>query len=128
MNQSFLIYNCDKDEIKNIMSSFNINKGSGPNSIDTHILQLLKEEISGPLSEIFNLSFSTGLHPDLFKISKTIPIFKKGSRLLVSNYRPISLLSNLNKILEKLMFTRMYKFFDDFKCIYALQFGFRAKH
>ena len=114
--------------MKNIISTFNINKGNWPNSSDTHILQLLKEEISGPLSEKFNLSFSTGLHPDIFKISKTIPIFKNGSRLLVSNYRPISLLSNLNKILEKIMFPRMYKFLDDFKCIYALQFGFRAKH
>ena len=127
-NQSFLIYNCDKDEIKNIISSLNVKKGNGPNSINTNILHILKEEISGPLSTIFNLSFSTGRHPDLLKISKTIPIFKKGSRLLVSNYRPISLLSNLNKILEKLMFTRMYKFLDDFKCIYALQFGFIAKH
>ena len=126
MNQSFLIYNCDKDEIKNIISSVNVNKGNGPNGIDTHILKLLKEDISGHLIEIFNLSFSTGPHPDIFKISKTIPIFKKGSRLLVSNYRPISLLSNLNKILEKLMFTIIYKFLDDFKCIYALQFGFRA--
>ena len=70
MNQSFLIYNCDKEEINNIISSFNVNKGKGPNSIDTHILQLLKEEISGPLSEIFNLSFSTGLHPDILKFRR----------------------------------------------------------
>ena len=103
-------------------------KGYGPNSIETALLQLLKYEICGPLCEIFNLSFSTGLHPDLLKIAKTIPIFKKGSRLLVSNYRPISLLSNLNKILEKLMFSRMHKFLEDFNCIYELQFGFRAKH
>ena len=48
--------------------------------------------------------------------------------MLVCNYRPISLLSNLNKILEKLVFSRMYKFLEDYKCIYALQFGFRAKH
>ena len=76
-NQSFLIYDCDNDEIKNIISSFHAKKGYGPNSIDTTILQLLKDEISGPLSEIFNLSFSTGLHPDLLKIAKTIPIFKR---------------------------------------------------
>ena len=44
------------------------------------------------------------------------------------NYRPISLLSNLNKILEKFLFSRLYKFLDDFECIYSLQFGFRAKH
>ena len=62
------------------------------------------------------------------KISKTIPIFKKGSRLLVSNYRPISLLSNLNKILEKIIHERIYKFLEDYQCIYSLQFGFRKKH
>ena len=88
-NQSFLIYDCDSDEIKNIISSFHTKKGYGPNSTDTTILQLLKDEISGPLCEIFNLSFSTGLHPDILKVSNTIPIFKNSSRLLVSNNRPI---------------------------------------
>ena len=77
---------------------------------------------------IFNISLSTGQHPELLKVAKTIPVFKKGSRLLVSNYRPICLLSNINKILEKLVFSRIYNFLDDFKCIYPLQFGFRAKH
>ena len=71
---------------------------------------------------------STGIHPDLLKIAKTIPIYKKGSKLVTSNYRPISLLSNLNKILEKLMFNRVYKFLEDQSCIYNLQFGFRKKH
>ena len=78
--------------------------------------------------KIFNLSLMTGVYPDMLKISKTIPIFKKGSRLLVSNYRPISLLSNLNKILEKIVHSRVYKFLEDSQCIYSLQFGFRKKH
>ena len=103
-------------------------KSYGPNSVPTHILQLLKEEICNPLKKIFNLSFSTGKHPSILKISKTIPIFKTGSRLLGSNYRPISLLSNLNKILEKIVHDRIYKFLEDFQCIYSLQFGFRKKH
>ena len=68
------------------------------------------------------------MYPDILKIAKTIPIYKKGSKLGVSNYRPISLLSNLNKILEKLMFNRVYKFLEDQKCIYNHQFGFRKKH
>ena len=89
---------------------------------------MLKDHICTPLQHIFNLSFSTGQHPDILKISKTIPIYKKGSRLSVSNYRPISLLSNLNKILEKLVHNRVYKFLEDFQCIYSLQFGFRKKH
>ena len=118
LNNYFFIYDCDDVEIKSIIMTLNIKK----------VLHLLKEEICNPLCKIFNLSFSTGRHPELFKISKTIPVFKKGSRLSVCNYRPISLLSNLNKILEKLLFSRLYKFLDDFECIYSLQFGFRAKH
>ena len=50
------------------------------------------------------MSLSTGVHPDLLKIAKTILIYKKGSKLDTSNYRPITFLSNLSKILEKLMF------------------------
>ena len=125
---SLLLYECEEIELKSIIKSLDSKKASGPNSIDTNILHLLIEEICNPLCKIFNLSFSTGQHPDIFKIAKTIPIFKKGSRLMVSNYRPISLLSNLNKILEKLMFSRVYKFLDDYQCIYSLQFGFRSKH
>ena len=50
------------------------------------------------------MSFSEGQCPNFLKISSVIPIYKKDSKLIVTNYRPISLLSNINKILEKLMF------------------------
>ena len=125
-----MLQECDEVEIKSIMKSFDTKKASCPNSIDNYILTMLMEEISLPLAKIFNISFSTGVHPDLFKISKTTTIFKKGSRLQVCNYhyQPISLLSNLNKSLEKLMFSRIHSFLENYKCIYSLQFGFRAKH
>ena len=126
--ENFVFEECNENEVKSIISTINVSKSSGPNSIPTHILHLLKEEICKPLNKIFNLSFSTGQYPNILKISKTIPIFKKGSRLLVSNYRPISLLSNLNKILEKIVHERIYKFLEDYQCIYSLQFGFRKKH
>ena len=125
---SFVLYNCDEKEISTIISGLNQNKASGPNSIPPKILSLLKYDIPKPLCMIFNLSFCTGIHPDILRIAKTIPVFKKGSRLQVSNYRPISLLSNINKILEKLVYSRLYKFLSDNNCFYNLQFGFRAKH
>ena len=128
LEESFVIYQCDHKEVEIIINSLNPKKETGPNSIPTDILLMLKKEISYPLSQIFNLSLSTGVYPDIFKIAKAIPIFKKGSQLCTSNYRPISLLSNLNKILEKLMFNRMYEFLEKYKCIYKLQFGFRKKH
>ena len=77
---------------------------------------------------IANISFSTGIHPDRLKIAKVIPIYKKGSKLMTSNYRPISLLSNINKVFEKLIFSRVYKFLNKYDYLYELQFGFRAKH
>ena len=126
--EDFIFKNCDENEIKSIISSLDTSKSSGPNSIPTCILHLLKDHICAPLHKIFNLSLSSGQHPDILKISKTIPIYKKGSRLLVSNYRPISLLSNLNKILEKIVHSRVYEFLEHFQCIYSLQFGFRKKH
>ena len=72
------------------------------------------------------MCITSGKHPDKLKLAHTIPIFKKGTRLLVSNYRPISLLSNLNKILEKIMHKRIYAFLEKYEILYELQFGFRA--
>ena len=69
-----------------------------------------------------------GCHPNKLKFVNVVPIFKKGSRLSISNYRPISLLSNLNKIFEKIMYKRIYSFLEKYECLYELQFGFRAKH
>ena len=104
-------------------------KATGPHSIPTEILKLIKPNICHPLKEIINLSFATGIYPDILKIAKVIPIFKnKGDELLVSNYRPISLLSNVNKIFEKLAYSRLYSFLNLHNCIYELQFGFRAHH
>ena len=63
-------------------------------------------------SKIINISITTGCHPEKLKLVNAIPIFKKGSRLMVSNYRPISLLSNLNKIFEKIIYKRIYNFIE----------------
>jgi len=60
-----------------------------------------------PLTYLFNLSFNTGNVPDLLKIAKVVPIYKKGEKHFPGNYRPISLLSIFDKILEKLMYKRL---------------------
>ena len=83
---------------------------------------------SDKLAEIINLSFLSGIFPDLCKLSKIIPIFKKDDPLLCINYRPISLLSNISKLFEKLVYKRMYSFLDQNNLIYDKQFGFRSKH
>ena len=127
--KSFFIEATHKFEIIDAIISNINNKSSGPNSIPTIILNLIKESIAEPLAEIINLSFSTGIYIEKLKISKIIPIYKeKGDKLLTKNYRPISLLSNLNKIVEKIVHKRLYSFLEKEGKIYEKQFGFRKKH
>ena len=124
VNQNFIFDSADAVEVITIINSLDTTKGTGPNSIPGNVLQALKANLCHPLKTIINMSFATGIYPDALKIAKVIPVFKKGDKLLVSNYRPISLLSNINKIFEKLVYSRLYSFLELHKCIYDLQFGF----
>ena len=129
LDHNFFFKSVDSNEIIFIIDSLDNKKASGPHSIPTEILKLIKANICYPLKEIINMSFATGVYPDQLKLAKVIPIFKnKGDQLLFLNYRPISLLSNINKIFEKLAYSRLYSFLNLYNCIYELQFGFRAKH
>ena len=66
--------------------------------------------------------------PDQFKVAGVVPIHKKGSSFLVSNYRPISLLSIFNKVIEQLMYNRIISYLDKFSILQNNQFGFRSMH
>ena len=95
----------------------------------TFYFYFLLKIIAKPLAVILNLSFETGIYIDKLKISTVVPIFKeKGSNLSAENYRPISLLSNINKIFEKIIHKRIYDFMEKHKLIYPNQFGFRQFH
>ena len=101
------------------------NKSTGPNSIPVDLLKMIPDLIIFPLCEIINLSFLTGEFPDALKIAKVIPIFKSGSVVDVNNYRPISLLSIFDKIIEKLMYKQLYDFLSNNDILFNNQFGFR---
>ena len=105
-DDSFFLSCTDKYEIINIISSLDSNKSTRPNSIPTKLFKLLKNYISIQLFDISNVSFSTGVRV-VIKTAKVVPIYKKQSKLDYSNYRPISLLSNLEKTLQKLMYSRV---------------------
>ena len=92
------------------------------------LLKLLKKDISTHLVDIFNLSFSSGIYPTPLKPATVIPIHKKDSKLECSNYRPIPLLSNIDKILEELMHKKLSNFLDKNTLIYSLQFKFRQNY
>ena len=91
-NNSTFIQPTDCEEIANIISSLTINKTCGPFSIPNKILILLKHYISKQLADLFNLSFSSGSFPSIYKTAKVAPVFKEGSKLDCCNYRLIYLL------------------------------------
>ena len=126
---NFFIKPTNKHELIIIINKIITNKASGPHSVPNDILHLIKQNITEPLAEIINLSFVNGTYFNNLKISKVLPFYKdKGSKLECKNYRPISLLSNINKIIEKIMYNRLYNFLEKFNCIYENQFGFRSHH
>lgn len=115
-------------EIECEILKLNDKKSTGPFSVPTNILKLIKTFVSRPLEILFNSSFCSGIVPDKFKLARVITIFKNGSRTCLSNYRPISLLSVFNKLLEKLMQNRLMNYIGKNNVLYDKQFGFRTNH
>ena len=88
-------------------------------------LKTLSSSVSETLSTLYNESFSQGIFPDHMKHAMVTPVHKGGSKLDMTNYRPISVLPICSKILEKLMLTRLLDFLDKNNIIYRHQFGFQ---
>ena len=124
----FILHQATNEEIESVLKSLKNNKTFGPNSIPTVILKHFRKTISIPLTKLVNLSFNQDKFPSILKIAKVLAIFKKGDKLDADNYRPISLLSNLSKVIEKLMHKRLYYFLEKMKVFYPFQLGFRNKH
>ena len=127
-NQSMYLYETNESEVKKIISSFENKKSTGYDGITTKFLKISSNFISKYISEIINLSIKTGQYPNKLKIAKVIPIHKKGDTNNPSNYRPISILSIINKVFEKVLHKRLFKYLDKFNILYEFQFGFRKGH
>jgi hypothetical protein len=93
--------------------------------ISTKLLKCISLEISIPLAHIFNLSLTTGIFPKKLKTSRIVPIYKTGDPNLCDNYRPISLLSSISKILEKIVCVQLVNHLDRNNLLYVNQYGFQ---
>ena len=99
----------------------------GYDQISNVMIKALRTSITYPLCHIFNTSLSEGIFPDQMKMAEVIPLYKGKDMDLMINYRPISLLITLSKLLEKIMYTRLYRYLESQKLLYSSQFGFRTK-
>ena len=110
------------------LQNLNVSKAAGIDNISAKYLKMAAPAISQHLTKILNLSIKTGTFPDSLKKAKVTPIYKKGSKTDVNNFRPISVLPTLNSVFERHVSSCMTKFLDEYNLIYELQSGFRRLH
>ena len=115
-------------EIIEFVSTFKANKSPGYDDVLPKIVKSVIHTIAEPLSTATNVSFDQGTFPDALKLAKVGPISKSDDRTIVSNYRPVSVLSVFSKIYEKVMYRRLFDYFVENKFLVDNQFGFRKQH
>ena len=113
------------EEVCSLLEHLNTNKASGSDGIDAIYLKLGSKAIAPSLSGIFNRSLTTGIFPSEWKIARVTPVFKSGSRSDPANYRPVSLLPIVSKLLEKRVFEALNHHFESNSILPDCQFGFR---
>ena len=125
---SMNLQEADDEEIIKTILSLKSKKSAGADGIRPTLIKKCCQQLYKQILHLMNLSLKTNTVPDKLKIAKVIPVHKKDDKSDPGNYRPISLLSMLHKILEKLMCKRLTDFLNDNNILYKYQFGFRAKH
>ena len=121
-----LLSKTDAKEILSIVKRFSNKSSIDCNDMNMSIIKEIFPFLVNPFTYICNLSFYSGDFPNAMKIAKVLPLHKNGAKNTFSNYRPISLLPQFSKILEKLFHLRMKKFINNHSILNDCQFGFGA--
>ena len=125
---SIFFVSTHREEIFKIVCDLHDKKSSGFDGIDNCLLKSIIIHVVDPIVHIMNLSISTGVVPDNMKIAKVVPVYKKGDKSDVNNYRPISLLTSISKVLERIIYNRTFRFLQSHDVFADYQFGFRENH
>ena len=124
---SLYLDDVDEDEVHNAILMLKKNASPGIDGITSNDVKVLKDELIPVLCHLINSMFCTATYPDVFKSAIVVPINKSGDVSNIKDYRPISVLPTINKIIEKILHTRIYNFIEKQNVLYSHQFGFRKK-
>ena len=113
--------------VRNQLKALKRKKATGLDQLPSALFKDSANEIAKPLTHIINLSLNSSLVPTCWKRAKVTPVFKSGSVDDVSNYRPISVLPVLSKIMERAVFTQLSEYLETNKLLTKCQFGYRSK-
>ena len=114
--------------VYNLLVKLSTSKATGMDNIAAKALKMAAPAVALSLTEIFNMSIDTQQFPSELKTAKAIPLFKKGQRSLLDNYRPILILLVVSKLMERILYDQIYEYFDQQNLFSKHQFGFRPYH
>lgn len=127
LKNSIFLTPVNEDCIKKVILSLRNTQSEGYDGISTKILKICKDELVHVLVFLINLSLQTGKFPEKLKVSIVKPLFKKGDKKDMSNYRPIAILPVISKIFEKVMHQQITAFFDKYDLVNKNQHGFQKQ-
>ena len=124
-NTTFQFEEIDNRTVLQYINNMKPSRCCGHDNISSNTLKLIANKVSPSLTLIINQSLSTGIFPDSLKTAKVIPSHKKDEKTIMSNYRPISILPVLSKIIESVMHSQLMHYFRENKLFSTQQYGFR---
>lgn len=128
-NCTFELRKVSIDEVEKLLLSINIEKPPGIDNLDGKLLKIIANHIAAPICHIFNLSFECNVCPQIWKEAKVIPLPKDARNTFTgSNSRPISLSPVLNKLLEKIVFDQIQRYFSVNNLTSDYQHAYRESH
>ena len=126
VNNYFVIPNVTEEFVFKELRCLDSKKSMGDDGINAGFLKMCTPSIVSYITKLINESIVTSEYPSAWKIAKITALFKGGDDKDVNNYRPISILSTVSKIIEKHVYTHLYKYFSDFNLLSNNQSGFRS--
>ena len=113
--------------VEKVITNLDSSKSSGPDCIPVPVLKNCEPELSYILAKLFNICLKESCFPDCWKVSSVVPVFKNvGERSTAKNYRPVSFLSVVSKVSEKLVINRIVDYLEKYSLFSDFQYGFRS--
>lgn len=128
VDSSFSLTPISATTVFKLLASMSENKATGLDGIPCKLLKEAASVIAVPLCDIFNLSIQISIFPSDWKLAKVIPVYKSGVKEDVNNYRPISLISAVAKVFERIVYDQLYEYVSKNNLLSNAQSGFRPSH
>ena len=117
--------NFNEAKLLSFIQALDINKAHGWDKVSIRMIKICSESLLKPLINIFSYSLSLGKFPSDWKKANVVPVYKKGDKSVIKNYRPVSLLPIFSKLYEKCIYDTLYNYFESKNLFSACQSGFR---